>query len=147
MKAAVVTERGVEVREVEKPKPGPEQVLVRVRAAGLNRADLGIAAGHAHGAIGGTGTIVGLEFAGGRRQQRVVVQDGAAIIVAGNIHCGEHGAHARRGAHRVQLQGAQAAMRTRGLANGGVQGASQLGQVVQIVGGAADVQQIGRAHV
>jgi NADPH2:quinone reductase len=64
MKAAVVTERGVEVREVEKPKPGPEQVLVRVRAAGLNRADLGVAAGHAHGAIGGAGTIVGLEFAG-----------------------------------------------------------------------------------
>ena len=40
MKAAVVTEGGVEVRDVEKPKPGPEQVLVRVRAAGLNRADL-----------------------------------------------------------------------------------------------------------
>ena len=52
MKAAVVTERGVEVREVAKPAPGPEQVLVRVRAAGLNRADLGVAAGHAHGAIG-----------------------------------------------------------------------------------------------
>jgi NADPH2:quinone reductase len=64
MKAAVVTERGVEVREVEKPSPGPEQVLVRVRAAGLNRADLGVAAGHAHGAIGGAGTIIGLEFAG-----------------------------------------------------------------------------------
>lgn len=31
-------------------------------------------------------------------------------------------------------------MRTGGLANGGVQGAGQLGQVVQIVGGAADVQ-------
>lgn len=64
MKAAVVTERGVEVREVEKPKPGPEQVLVRVRAAGLNRADLQVAAGHAHGAIGGAGAVVGLEFAG-----------------------------------------------------------------------------------
>jgi NADPH2:quinone reductase len=64
MKAAVVTERGVEVREVEKPRPGPEQILVRVRAAGLNRADLQIAAGHSHGAIGGAGTVVGLEFAG-----------------------------------------------------------------------------------
>jgi len=64
MKAAVVTEGGVEVREVQKPQPGPEQVLVRVRAAGLNRADLQVAAGRSHGGIGGAGTIVGLEFAG-----------------------------------------------------------------------------------
>jgi NADPH2:quinone reductase len=39
-------------------------VLVRVRACGLNRADLGVAAGNKHGAIGGPGTIVGMEFAG-----------------------------------------------------------------------------------
>lgn len=64
MKAAVVTENGLEVREVDKPVPGPEQVLVRVRAAGLNRADLQVAAGRSHGSIGGAGTIVGLEFAG-----------------------------------------------------------------------------------
>jgi NADPH2:quinone reductase len=64
MKAAVVAEGGVEVREVAKPQPGPDQVLVRVRAAGLNRADLQVAAGRAHGRIGGPGTIVGLEFAG-----------------------------------------------------------------------------------
>jgi NADPH2:quinone reductase len=64
MKAAVVTGGGVEVREVQKPQPGPEQVLVRVRAAGLNRADLQVAAGRSHGGIGGAGTVVGLEFAG-----------------------------------------------------------------------------------
>jgi NADPH2:quinone reductase len=64
MKAAVVTEDGVKVREVAKPVPGPEQVLVRVRAAGLNRADLQVASGHSHGTIGGAGTIIGLEFAG-----------------------------------------------------------------------------------
>ena len=64
MRAAVVTDGGVEVREVAKPTPGPEQVLVRVRAAGLNRADLQVASGRSHGAMGGAGTIVGLEFAG-----------------------------------------------------------------------------------
>lgn len=64
MKAAVVTPNGVEVREVQAPIPQSDQVLVRVRACGLNRADLAVAAGHAHGAIGGAGTIVGMEFAG-----------------------------------------------------------------------------------
>src|SRR5262245_54006815 len=64
MKAAVVTENGLEIRQVERPVPGPEQVLVRVRAAGLNRADLQVATGKSHGTIGGAGTIVGLEFAG-----------------------------------------------------------------------------------
>lgn len=64
MKAAVVTAEGVKVQQAPRPVPGPEQVLVRVRAAGLNRADLGVAAGHAHGRMGGAGTILGLEFAG-----------------------------------------------------------------------------------
>ena len=64
MKAAVVGEKGVEIRDVPKPEPKPNEVLVRVRAAGLNRADLGVAAGHAHGRMGGPGTILGLEFAG-----------------------------------------------------------------------------------
>jgi len=64
MKAAVVTENGVAVRDVPEPKPSPEQVLVRVRASGLNRADLAVAAGHAHGSVGGVGTVVGMEFAG-----------------------------------------------------------------------------------
>ncbi|WP_211862418.1 zinc-binding dehydrogenase [Neoroseomonas soli] len=64
MRAAVVTAEGVQVRDVPRPSPGPEEVLVRVRAATLNRADLGVAAGHAHGAMGGPGTILGLDFAG-----------------------------------------------------------------------------------
>ena len=64
MKAAVVGENGVEIREVKRPEPKPNEVLVRVRAAGLNRADLAVAAGHRHGAAGGVGTIVGLEWAG-----------------------------------------------------------------------------------
>ena len=64
MRAAVVTENGVEIQDVAKPAPKPHEVLVRVRACGLNRADLMVASGMAHGAIGGSGTIVGQEFAG-----------------------------------------------------------------------------------
>jgi NADPH:quinone reductase len=64
MKAAVVGEKGLEIREVARPQPKPNEVLVRVRAAGLNRADLAVASGHRHGAQGGLGTIVGLEWAG-----------------------------------------------------------------------------------
>lgn len=64
MRAAVVTAEGVKVQQMPRPTPGPEEVLVRVRAATLNRADLGVAAGHAHGAMGGPGTILGLDFAG-----------------------------------------------------------------------------------
>ena len=46
MKAAVVTQAGLEIRVVPAPVPARNQVLVRVRACGLNRADLGVAAGH-----------------------------------------------------------------------------------------------------
>lgn len=64
MKAAVITETGVAIREVAKPTPGAGQVVVRVRAAGLNRADVIMASGHMHGSAGGPGAILGLEFAG-----------------------------------------------------------------------------------
>ena len=64
MKAAVLTGSGIEIRDVPKPTPGANQVLVRVRAAGLNRADLIMASGHMHGSAGGPGSVLGLEFAG-----------------------------------------------------------------------------------
>ncbi len=64
MKAAVIGEKGVEIREIEAPKPGPEQVLVKVRAAGLNRADLIMASGRMHGPTGGAGAVLGLELSG-----------------------------------------------------------------------------------
>jgi NADPH2:quinone reductase len=64
MKAAVVAEKGVEVRELPKPQPAPHEVLIRVRAVSLNRADLGVAAGHMHGKVGGVGSRIGLECAG-----------------------------------------------------------------------------------
>jgi NADPH2:quinone reductase len=64
MKAAVVTEQGVEVKDAPKPSPKANEILIKVNAASLNRADLAVAAGHRHGAVGGPGTIVGLECAG-----------------------------------------------------------------------------------
>jgi NADPH2:quinone reductase len=64
MKAAVVGEKGVEVRDVAKPTPKPNEILIKVRAASLNRADLLIAMGHQHGAIGGVGAQIGLECSG-----------------------------------------------------------------------------------
>jgi NADPH:quinone reductase len=65
MKAAVVADpKGVEIAEIEAPHPGADEVLVRVRAAALNHADLGVLAGRKHGAIGGPGTVIGMEWAG-----------------------------------------------------------------------------------
>jgi NADPH2:quinone reductase len=64
MKAAVLGETGVEVRDVPKPSPKPNEVLIRVRASSLNRADLLVALGHQHGALGGVGARLGLECAG-----------------------------------------------------------------------------------
>jgi NADPH2:quinone reductase len=64
MKAAVVGEHGVEIRELDKPAPKPNEVLIRVRASSLNRADLLVAQGHQHGAVGGVGARLGLECAG-----------------------------------------------------------------------------------
>jgi NADPH:quinone reductase len=64
MKAAVIADTGVAIRDVAKPTPAPNQVLVRVRAAGLNRADVIMASGRMHGSAGGPGAVLGLEFAG-----------------------------------------------------------------------------------
>jgi len=64
MRAMVVGENGLELQDIPAPRPEPGQVLVRVRAAGLNRAELAMAAGHAHGALGGRGSTIGLEWAG-----------------------------------------------------------------------------------
>lgn len=73
MKAAIRGEQGLELVDIEPPRPGPEEVLVRVRACALNRADLGVLAGHMHGPVGGPGTVIGMEFAG------EVVATGAAV--------------------------------------------------------------------
>jgi NADPH2:quinone reductase len=64
MKAYVYGASGAAITEVAKPSPKGTQVLVRVRACGLNRADLGMTKGHAHGGAGGAGTVLGMEWAG-----------------------------------------------------------------------------------
>ncbi len=64
MKAFVYGANGAEIADVAKPAPKGTQVLVRVRACGLNRADLGMTKGHAHGGAGGLGTVLGMEWAG-----------------------------------------------------------------------------------
>ncbi len=64
MKAIIATESGPVLDEAAVPQPGPKQVLVKVHAAALNRADLGMLKGATHGAVGGAGTPLGLEWAG-----------------------------------------------------------------------------------
>jgi NADPH:quinone reductase len=64
MKAAVLGETGVEVRDIPKPQPGANEVLIRVRASSLNRADLIVASGIQHGSVGGVGARLGLECSG-----------------------------------------------------------------------------------
>ena len=64
MKAYVYGANGAAITDVVKPMPKGTQVLVRVRACGLNRADLGMTKGHVHGSAGGMGTVLGMEWAG-----------------------------------------------------------------------------------
>ena len=62
MKAAVVGETALEIREVPQPKPKPTEVLVKVRAIGMNRAELPGSYGSGHTRV--TGTVPGIEWSG-----------------------------------------------------------------------------------
>ena len=69
MRAVVITSyggvEGLEVREVERPaEPTADRVLVRVRAAGLNRADILQRRGRYPAPDGAPQDVPGLEFAG-----------------------------------------------------------------------------------
>lgn len=57
MKAIVATPAGAALAEVPTPTPGPEEILVKVRAASLNRIDLASRAAK-------DGKIIGMEYAG-----------------------------------------------------------------------------------
>ena len=91
MKAAVLADSGVEIRDVARPIPGPSQVLVKVRAAGLNRADLIMASGQRHGSVGGPGTVLGLEFAG---EVEAVGAEVTSIKPGERVMCSGNGAYA-----------------------------------------------------
>src|SRR5688572_19041834 len=68
MRAAVITKAGgpdvLEVREVPRPVPGDGEVLIRVRASALNRADLLQRRGNYPAPSGAPQDIPGLEIAG-----------------------------------------------------------------------------------
>src|SRR4029078_6531465 len=91
MKAAVIAAGGVEGRRVPKPAHGPNQVLVRVRAAGLNRADVIMASGRMHGSAGGPGAVLGLEFAG---EVEAVGREVKGVKAGDRVMCSGNGGYA-----------------------------------------------------
>jgi NADPH2:quinone reductase len=93
MKAIVVGAQGPVVGEAPEPVPGPHEVLVRVRACGLNRADLGMAAGHRHGAAGGAGAVLGLEAAG---EVLAMGEAVSGLRIGDRVMCSGSGAFAER---------------------------------------------------
>lgn len=89
MKAAVAGENVLEIREVPQPKPKPTEVLVKVHAIGMNRAELPGSYGSGHSRV--TGTIPGLEWSG------EVVECGAEVrdFKPGNrVMCSGQGGYA-----------------------------------------------------
>ena len=68
MRAAVITKPGppdvLEIREVERPEPASGEILVRVRASALNRADLHQREGRYPAPPGAPADVPGIEFAG-----------------------------------------------------------------------------------
>jgi NADPH2:quinone reductase len=95
MKAVVITRFGgpevLEIQEVPKPQPGPEEVLVGVRSTALNRADLLQRLGRYPAPKGAPQNIPGLEFAGevvdsGTNAHRWHKGDRVMGIVSGGAH-------------------------------------------------------------
>jgi NADPH:quinone reductase-like Zn-dependent oxidoreductase len=90
MKAGVASTDGVVIKDIDPPKPKPTDILVKIKAIALNRADLGSARGDtSHGAS--TGRPIGSEFAG------EVVEAGGEVrdFKAGDrVMCHAPGSHA-----------------------------------------------------
>jgi NADPH2:quinone reductase len=95
MKAVVITRFGgpevLEIHDVPKPQPGPEEVLINVRSTALNRADLLQRSGRYAAPPGEPQNIPGLEFAGevtdtGANVHRWHKGDRVMGIVGGGAH-------------------------------------------------------------
>jgi NADPH2:quinone reductase len=80
LKAYMIGADGPVLSDAPEPVPGDGQVVLRVRAAALNRADLGMAKGKAYGARGGIGTVLGTECAG----QVVAIGPGVSGVAVGD---------------------------------------------------------------
>ena len=84
MKAVTLGNNGVEIKELPEPKPGNQQVLVRVKSCGLNRSDLLETQGQSFGHTGGDTKIIGGEFAG----EVVELGEGVTELQVGdNVMC------------------------------------------------------------
>jgi putative PIG3 family NAD(P)H quinone oxidoreductase len=95
MRAVVYTGAGgvevIQLRDVSDPRPGPGQILVRVRAAGLNRADIHQRRGNYPAPPGWPADIPGLEYAGevevaGPQVTRWSTGDRVMGLVGGGAH-------------------------------------------------------------
>lgn len=64
MRTLLSASDGPAVGEIDSPQAGPGFVVVKVRAAAINRADLTMMTGDGHGFGGALGTPLGLEWAG-----------------------------------------------------------------------------------
>ena len=88
MLAGLPSSDGLRMEEVEVPVPGPGQVLVRVAAAGLNRADLGAARAQGKGPA----RPIGMEWAG----EIVALGDGVQGFAEGQtVMCSGAGGYAQ----------------------------------------------------
>jgi len=90
MKAGVASPNGVTVADVEQPKPKPTDILVKIKAIALNRADLGSARGDiSHGSS--AGRPIGSEFSGEVVEAGKEVHD---FKVGDRVMCHSTGSHA-----------------------------------------------------
>lgn len=88
MRAGVASPSGIVIEEVPEPRPGATDLLVAVRAAGLNRADLGAAKA---GRVERPGKPIGIEFTG----EVVAVGNDVTGFKAGDrVMCHAAGSHA-----------------------------------------------------
>src|SRR6201984_836984 len=148
MRAYVYGPNGPAVTEIAKPSPKGTQVLVKVKACGLNRADIGMTKGHTHGSAGGAGTVLGMEWGGegaelGPEARGVKVGDrimGSGAAAFAEYTLADHGRVFRTPSNMnfedaATLPGALTTMHNGGVTNG----ALQAGQTVLIQGASSGV--------